>query len=142
MQQNKVFMPEIEPGDRLEILEANCYVKEKQRVQEHYTDSELQNFKNDQCELAIEIMDIEEEKKEAMKVFTDKMKDLKLESGSLLGKIRNAFEEVPQMVYGMDDQENGVMEFYTATGELVSTSPLNPKQRQTTMKPLETAKVG
>ena len=77
--------------------------------------------------------EIEEEKKDAMQQFKDRIKPKATEKAKLLGDLKRKSEFVNDDCYKFIDHENRTVGFYNKLGELVSSRPIMPQEMQKTV---------
>lgn len=122
-----------EGKSREDFLEANCDAIEEIGYTRRFTSEELLKKKDSLSELAIEINDIEEEKKEAMSVFKERLKPLNETKVKLLSELKNKSEYVNAPCYKIIDNEEREVGFYNKLGELVYSRPIQPQEMQKTI---------
>lgn len=98
-----------------------------------FSDDEIQEKKNDLSEISIAINDIEEEKKEAVKVFKDKLKPLLKGKGQLLKNLKQKAEFVNETCYKFIDNDTRMVSYYNAEGDIVESRPANATELQRTI---------
>lgn len=129
-----------EPADGRHLsLDANCYEINEDFVRRDYSDEEMQNFRLDLSKEALQIADLEDEKKEMVAEITGRIKERKAVYKEVLSDIRKGYSETKETVYLFDYQEEGEMLIYDAQGNVVSYRALNPSERQTKMKQVKNA---
>lgn len=125
-----IFQDAPEGAQRQAMLEANSHSVEEQPVKEFFAEDEILQKRKKFADNAIEIRR-EEEKLAKLKAQSKGIiKPLQEENKSLLTDIRQGFVEVEQPVYLIADHVNGMMGYYDAKGELISSRKLMPSERQ------------
>ena len=122
-----------EGKQREEFLDANCDAIEEIGYTRRFTSEELLKKKDSLSELAIEINDIEEEKKEARSVFKERLKPLNETKVKLLSELKNKSEYVNAPCYKIIDEVEREVGFYNKLGELVYSRPIQPQEMQKTI---------
>lgn len=115
-------------------LRDSCYkVYENESYTRRLEPEEVAERKTELFEKVRKIQTLSEELKEISKTFKDQIKELDNEKQILVQEIQ--FESTSERgnLYAMDDQESGMMAFYDKTGALVSSRPLKPEERQTSL---------
>lgn len=126
----QIFEKEKDLSKKSEMIEAGAYHKEKTTLKRPYSPGELTQFKDDYCLLMEHFSDAEEKLKELSAPLKEKMKALKAEAREFMKKLKLKHEPVEAEIYGFDDQENGVMNYYDINGEFISSRRLNSNERQ------------
>lgn len=116
--------------DKLENVKALAVAEEKRPVVIYLHEEELNVARARFVELALLV----EEKNQVQEVLRDQhkeeMKPLKEEMGATMGLLKNGYREEVTMCYLVDNQEKGLMEYYTEDGTKVFERRLLPKERQ------------
>jgi predicted transcriptional regulator len=126
-------------GERGEYLQANCDDVEKMSYMKQFTAEQITEMKNRLSDLSIKLNDIEEEKKELVKNLTDIDKPIKTENKELLTNIKHKAVLVNEDCFKFIDHATNTVAYYNVIGDLVSSRPLLPSERQ---KSLFTIKSG
>ena len=126
----KQFMPELTPKERLIILEQNADQIDVTTYQKPLTEEALADKKDVLTENSIALFDLEEEKKEAVKVYKDKIDPIKKQNNKLLTEIRTGQETVTGKLFMMANFDDGMMETYDADGFLVESRRLKATEKQ------------
>jgi hypothetical protein len=125
----------LDPEDFAEALEnLSAGVEKNTKYKRQLTAEEVEAAKNT---MVVEV--------QALHDLQDKFTDIKGEYGAKMKtkaqiikncveRVRYQQEQVQGDLYLMDDQDKGVMHYVTAEGEVVSTRPLMPSERQMRMK--------
>jgi hypothetical protein len=115
-------------------LRDSCYkVYENESYTRRLEPEEVLERKTSLFERVRKIQTLSEELKEISKTFKDQIKELDNEKQILIQEIQ--FESTSERgnLYAMDDQDSGMMAFYDSAGTLVSSRPLKPEERQTSL---------
>lgn len=121
-------------NQRAEILRDSCYkVLEGETYTRRLSEEEVIERKTKLFERVAKIQNLQEELKEIKKDYSDRLKELETEKGTLVQEIRFESESKTGTLYAVDDQKAGMMALYDETGALVSSRPLKPEERQTSM---------
>jgi len=118
---------------RENFLKDNADCTELKGYMKRFSDDEIQEKKNDLSEISIAINDIEEEKKEAVKVFKDKLKPLLKGKGQLLKNLKQKAEFVNETCYKFIDNDTRMVSYYNAEGDIVESRPANATELQRTI---------
>ena len=123
-------------NERKQILLDSCDKVEKKKLPRDFDSVELENMREEQSEIAIELLEVEEQKKEVTAAYNKQIKELKADSVKLLTKIKNKFEDEEKEVYVFIDHEERMRKSYNELGVLVHSRGLNSDERQRSMQPL------
>lgn len=127
---SKVFMPDIDPQQRKMLLEQNADRIEQNEYLKPLTPEDLDLRREKLTDNAIQLSDLEEEKKEAMADFKAKIDPLTKENKGLLVEIKTRQAKVSGVLYHMANHEEGMMETYDENGELIQSRRLRPDEKQ------------
>ena len=117
--------------DRAQFLEDNCKEMTTMPIRHEFTEKELNQKKERQIKLAIDL-DVEDTKLAEIKAdHKERTKQPRAEQKELIADLRKGFMDEEMQVYVMDNQEEGVMEYYNSAGECVYERPMHPGERQT-----------
>lgn len=119
---------------KIQFLKDNCDRVEEVGYMKQFTSDEIVEFKDNLSETAITINDIEEEKKEAMKVYKDQLKPLTVQKKTLLKNIKTKAEWVKEECYQFIDHEARLVGYYNSEGVLVESRQMRPDESQLTFK--------
>lgn len=108
---------------RIEFLRDNSDGVEKKGYMKRFTPEQLQQMKERLSETAIEINDIEDEKKSLMEVIKEKLKPLTEEKKELLICLKNKAEHVSEDCYKFIDIDAREVGFYNEEGVLIESRP-------------------
>jgi hypothetical protein len=97
------------------------------------SDEEISQTKDKVVENAIQLSKLEQEKKEAIAGFKSLIKPIKEENSILLGELKYKVKDYFGKVFVMVDQQEALVGEYTQRGELISTRPIRPSERQMTI---------
>lgn len=117
--------------DRIEALKGLASKTEFQKVRRHYSEDEKQQMKDFISEEGITIMDQEEEFSKIKKEFSKAIKDNKAGVKDALVNLKRGYSENEEVVFMIDNQEEGEMNIYDSKGCLILSRPLFPEERQT-----------
>ncbi|KKQ95365.1 MAG: hypothetical protein UT21_C0006G0037 [Candidatus Woesebacteria bacterium GW2011_GWA1_39_11b] len=130
----QIFENEKDANKRADMIEANACVKTKTELKRHYSPNEMAIIMQEFCHVVELIESKEEEMKDLITPIKEEIKKLKKESRVGIDKIRRKYEVVEADIYGFDDQETGVMEFFDINGNFISSRRLVPEERQLRLK--------
>jgi len=111
------------PQSRIEFLSDNCDSVEQKGYMKRFTPDQLLKMKEELSETAIEINDIETEKKEIVKDYSARLKPLIEERKAILTGLKNKSEHVTERCFKFIDLEAREVGFYSETGELIESRP-------------------
>ena len=92
--------------------------------------AELVELKEQYYEERKTMAKLEEDKKLYMAEYNAKMKPLKQQTAMQMSNLRSGVVEMNAVVYLMPEFEERMMGYYSATGELIKTTPLAPGDQQ------------
>lgn len=127
---SKIFMPEVEPKQRLMLLQQNADHIEETTYYKPLTQEELDLRRENLTDNAIQLSEYEDDKKEMMADFKLKMDPLTKENKKLLTEVKTRQAEVSGNLYYLANHEDGMMETYDENGELISSRRLRPEEKQ------------
>ncbi len=119
------------PEEIVQMLKDNAVRTEEQMVKRFFTEEELSDMRIELTEASIERHDQQEKLKEVSKDAKDSIKGLTATVNTNLKHLKNKYVSQMEEVYLLDDQENGVMYTYSATGDIIESRKLLPKEKQT-----------
>jgi len=122
-----------EGKERVKFLKDNCDEVVEKGYSKRFTPEQISTMKDLLSENAIQINDIEEEKKAVTETFSAQLKPLKKEKQSILMKIKNKAEFVNEQCYKFIDQQEKLTLFYNQDGDLIDFRPCNPDELQGTI---------
>jgi len=121
-------------NQRAEILRDSCYkVLQGETYTRRLSEEEVVERKTKLFERVAKIQALQEELKEIKKDYSDRLKELDGDKTILVQEIKFESESKTGNLYAIDDQDSGMMALYDETGSLVSSRPLKPEERQTSM---------
>lgn len=123
-------MPELQPKERLILLQQNADHIEETTYYKPLTAEELDLRREELTDNAIKLSEYEDEKKEVMQEFKLKMDPLAKANKKLLTEVKTRQAEVSGALYLMANHEEGMMETYDSNGELISSRRLRPEEKQ------------
>ena len=112
-----------DPKSRTAFLMDNCDTVEEKGYMKRFTPEQLLKKKEDLSELAIKINDIEVDKKETVKTYTNTLKPLNEEKKEILRGLKNKSEHVIERCFKFIDAETREVGFYNEDGELIESRP-------------------
>ena len=123
---------DVEQGKkRIAFLLDNCDKAEEKSYMKRFTPDQLLQMKEVLSETAININDIESEKKEAMAEFKARLKPLEEEKQRLLSGLKNKSELVKEQCYKFIDLESREVGIYNQDGDLIEARPAYADELQT-----------
>lgn len=118
---------------RKQILSDSCDAIEEIGYMKHFTPEQLLQKKDQLADVSIVIDKVENEKKDAMNAFKEKLKPLNEDKKTLLVDINNKARHVTERCYKMIDYDSRMVGYYTEEGELVHARPIQPQEMQKTI---------
>lgn len=111
-------------------------LRELRPVIRKYSEEEKQQMANGAADLNNKVKDIEEQKKEAVRDFTNSIKGLKAERDLLTERRARGFDQTTEMCEGHLEERGGTwfMVFYDTLGIEVDSRHATPSERQTRLK--------
>lgn len=120
--------------ERASFLEDNCDAVEEVTYSRAFEPEELALKREQLTDASIKIADIEEEKKEVMDGFKERLKPLKEQQGEAIKALRDKSQTVTEKCYKFLDEETKMVGFYNKEGNLVSSRPAFQKELQKTIQ--------
>lgn len=130
---DKFLGQDIPEEQRAQFLSDNCDAVEAVGYTRRFSPDELNQKKEELANISIDIAEIEEDKKDAMRQFKDRLKPRATEKIKLLGDLKRKSEFVNDDCYKIIDHETRMVGFYNKLGELVSSRPIMPQEMQKTV---------
>lgn len=124
-------MPQREVVDNLQGI---CYGIEEKDYTKSLSEPELALKERELGQTGIKVKQLEDDKKEVVERFKEKLSVPKETYSKLLDTIKYKSERKHGKLYLVDDQENGTMYFFDATGMCVESRSLQPGEKQTRLK--------
>ena len=122
-----------EGDERRKFLEANCDKVEEHGYMRRFSPDEIDEKKTMLAEISIKIHELEQEKKRVMAEFKAEMKEPKEQKISFLTDLKQKAEMVNELCYKFIYQEEKMAAYYSKDGELISSRPLFPEEKQGTI---------
>ena len=119
--------------EREQFLRDNCDAVEEVTYSQTFTSEELAKQRETLTEVSIKIADIEEEKKQVMDGYKEQLKPLQQEKAEAISNLKSKSHVVTEECYKFYDEETGMVGFYNKEGNLVSSRPAFPNERQKTV---------
>lgn len=136
---SKQFMPEYTQEQRFQMLKDNCEKSEETTYARDLTTEEL-DVKREQLAQNLIDIDIQEDELDKIKAeYKGKINPLKADVKILIGCVRSRKEDVKGVLFHMANHEEGMMEVYDESGELISSRRLRPDEKQLKAFPLRKA---
>lgn len=136
--QKEAYFKNLPMPERVTALRENAITHYNKNVIRDFSEEEIADIKTTLSEQAIRLNDLKIEKKELTSVISSKIKSTESEMKNTLKDLKNKYYESEETVYDIDDQEAGEMYTFDNQGNLLSTRKLTPKERQITIKQLNT----
>lgn len=135
----KQFMPELTPDMRLAALRDNCDRRETEKYDRELSQHEMDQRREQLADNCIAVNGFEDELKEVKADFKAKMDPLKEDNKKLLKEIKSGRAEEEGDLYYMADHENGMMEVYDESGDMIRSRRLTPDEKQGRLFPVRKA---
>lgn len=116
---------------RIAFLRDNCDSVEKKNYMKRFTPDQLLLMKERLSETAIDINDIENERKEVMAEFKSRLEPLVQDKKNLLSGLKNKADLVSESCYKFIDIETREVGFYNEDGDLIESRPAYADELQT-----------
>ena len=120
--------------ERASFLEDNCDAVEEVTYSRAFEPEELALKREKLTDASIKIADIEEEKKEVMDGFKERLKPLQEQKADAIKALRDKSQTVTEKCYKFLDEETKMVGFYNKEGNLVSSRPAFQKELQKTIQ--------
>ena len=127
---DKTLGKEYPQEQRERFLKDNCEKVEETSYMKRYTPEELQQMKEQLSEVAIDINDIEEEKKEAVTGFKKRLEPLTDTRKELLTGLKQKSVLVTENCFKFVDREERMVGYYNTDGDLINARPCNVDELQ------------
>lgn len=139
MEAKKELFSELNPEERFKALQEYAQVTTKEKVRRHYTPEDTDQHREYITNEGIKLMDakkefadISSEFRKTIKTYDDQIKDA-------LTCVKRGYSENEETVFGIDDQDRGMMDVYDIKGVLLYSRPLHPEEKQARIAQLKTA---
>lgn len=123
----------LSPAEKKQFLADNCEKIEEVGYMKNFSLDELGDMKDRLSDVSIELNDISEEKAEVVQKFKDQMKPFEKEKGTLLTNLKQKAEHVKEECFKFVYEEEGMVAWYNSDGDLVSSRPMMPTEKQKTI---------
>ena len=120
--------------ERASFLEDNCDAVEEVTYSRAFEPEELALKREQLTDASIKIADIEEEKKEVMDGFKERLKPLQEQKAEAIKALRDKSQAVTEKCYKFLDEETKMVGFYNKEGNLVSSRPAFQRELQKTIQ--------
>ncbi len=118
---------------RVAFLMANCDTVEEKGYMKQYTPEELTRLKETLSDTSIIINDIEEEKKDVLAGFKERLDPLVKERKTIIEGLKKKAEYVTEKCYKFIDKETREVGFYNENGDLIESRPAYSDEMQGTL---------
>jgi len=131
---DKILGQEIkDEKERLAYFKANCQGIEEKGYMRQFTPDEIDSKKTELAELSIKMNDIDIEKKQVMDDFKERLKPLGQQVGTLLENLKQKAEFVTEDTYKFIYEEERMVGYFNADGNLIEARPMKMEEMQKTM---------
>jgi hypothetical protein len=127
---NEMIYQEIPEHLREQELRAQASKVEEGKYKKYFNDAERAEKNNEYVKRAAEVYRLEQETKEKVAALNDLVKKQKAELNVMLQIVDNGFSNEEGKLYLFDDQKEGDMFIYDASGVLVEKRKLKPDERE------------
>ena len=130
---------------RKAFLKDNCDGVIEKGYMKPFSTDKMRELKEELAEHSIEIGELEMAKKAATLSYNAELKPLKDRCGQIVHSIKERAEYVKEECYKFVDNDEKMVGFYNADGDLIESRPANPDELQSTIfqiKRLEDRKTG
>lgn len=121
------------PQQRSAFLKDNCDCVVEKGYMKPFAPEKVTELKEKLAETSIEIGEIEDAKKASATQYNAQLKPLLAEKSTILRGIKERAEYVKEACYKFVDQEDKMVGFYNANGDLIESRPINPDEIQRTI---------
>jgi hypothetical protein len=128
------FYPDISDQERLDLLKSNSESTEEQTYMIPLLSEEVNERRLRFADISINEARILDDFKAVREEIKAQLKVIKEEKTAILSEIKTKMLQETGEVYKLVDQEDKTVYFYNGKGYLVSSRPILPEERQTTMK--------
>lgn len=118
---------------REQFLRDNCDAVEQVTYSKLFLPEELAKQQDVLTKVSIEIADIEEEKKEVMDGFKERLKPLQIEKQEAIQRLKSKSQTVTEECFKFLYEEEKMVGFFNKQGDLVSSRPAFPGELQKTI---------
>lgn len=118
---------------RVAFLMDNCDAVEEKGYMKQYTPEELSRLKESLSDTSIIINDIEEEKRDVVAGFKERLDPLTKERKTILEGLKKKAEYVTEKCYKFIDQDTREVGFYNENGDLIESRPAYSDEMQGTI---------
>lgn len=119
--------------DRAQVLEDSCDAVEDVTYSKPFTPEELALKREQLTDASIKIADIEEEKKQVMDGFKERLKPLQTQKEDAIKALRDKSQTVTEKCYKFFDEDTKTVGFYNSEGNLVNSRPAFKQELQKTI---------
>lgn len=119
--------------DRAQVLEDSCDAVEDVTYSKPFTPEELALKREQLTDASIKIADIEEEKKEVMDGYKERLKPLQTQKEDAIKALRDKSQTVTEKCYKFFDEDTKTVGFYNSEGNLVNSRPAFKQELQKTI---------
>ncbi len=119
--------------ERAQFLEDNCDAVEDVTYSQAFTPEELALKREQLTDSSIKIADVEEEKKQVMDRFKERLKPLQEQKDYAIKALREKSHTVTEKCYKFFDEDTKMVGFYNKEGNLVSSRPAFSQELQKTI---------
>lgn len=127
----------MQPAEIKDNLEAIAYGVQEKSYTKNLTEEEIVERKDEYSEIAIQLSEIDAQKKEILERFKNQIKEPKLKASMLLESIKFKSEQKHGLLFLVDDQEDGMMYSFDTLGVCVEVRPLLKEEKQTRLRTLK-----
>lgn len=126
----KVFMPEAAPEERMRVLRDTADKMEETSYERELSADELDAKREQFVDNSIQVSNLEDELNEQKAKYKNEIDPIKLKNKTLQQEVKTKKTKVKGTLYHLANHEDGMMETYDHSGELISSRRLRPDERQ------------
>ena len=126
----KIFMPGATPDERLRVLRDTADKMEETSYERELSPDELDAKREKFVDNSIKISSLEDELNEKKTEFKNKIDPVKLENKTLQYEVKTKKTKVKGTLFHLANHEDGMMETYDHSGEMIGSRRLRPDERQ------------
>ena len=125
---------EYSPEKRKQFLKDNCDACEDFTYFKNFSPEEVQGHKEELANVEMQIQDINDEKKEVVQGFNERLKPLEATKKEMIDNIRLKGESVKEVCYKFVRHEDRTTLYYNADGDCVGCRPCTAAELQSTIQ--------
>lgn len=129
-------MPDAEHFERLRLLKDNADKVEETKYYKDLTSDELDQKRETLVDNLIKLSNLQEQLEGYKESYRGQMKPISDENKTLQMQVKTRKQEIEGHLFHMANHEEGIMETYDESGDLVATRRLRPEEKQPKLFPI------